>query len=316
LHFFAAIQLAYFSARQGCSKCNAECRTDDGEIVVRDASFRAVTDRRIEFPVANTVGSLLRAKGLVTKRRRRAPSVGYGPKLSDFDGPNSVWCADFKGHFLVAGRHCHPLTISDGYSRLLLRCTGLRQTLHAPVQEIFDEFGLPNVVRTDNGPPFASVTTGGLSRLAVWWIQLGILPERILPGHPEQNGRHERMHRTLKAETARPAASSFAAQQRAFDSFKHEYNYERPHEALGQVEPAKHYGPSLRHYPQKLDDPIYPRHFTTQRAYPNGVISVGQTQWYLSGCLANQLIGLEALADGCWRVCFGPRWESWTFAAA
>jgi transposase InsO family protein len=265
---------------------------------------------RIEFPVASTVGSLLRAKGLVTKRRRRAPSVGYGPKLSVFDGPNSVWCADFKGHFLVAGRYCHPLTISDGYSRFLLRCTGLKQTLHAPVQKIFvdafHEFGLPDVIRTDNGPPFASVTTGGLSRLAVWWIQLGILPERIMPGHPEQNGRHERMHRTLKAETARPAASSFAAQQRAFDFFKHEYNYERPHEALGQVEPAKFYRPSLRSYPCKLEDPAYPRHFTTQRAYPNGVISVGQTQWYLSGCLANQLIGLEALVDGCWRVCFGP----------
>ena len=265
---------------------------------------------RIEFPVASTVGSLLRAKGLVAKRRRRAPSVGYGPKLSDFDGPNSVWCADFNGHFLVARHYCHPLTISDGYSRFLLRCTGLRQTLHVPVQKVFDdafrEFGLPHVIRTDNGPPFASVTTGGLSRLAVWWIQLGILPERILPGHPEQNGRHERMHRTLKAETARPAASSFAGQQRVFDSFKHEYNYERPHEALGQVEPAKLYRRSLRSYPRTLEDPTYPRQFTTQRAYSNGVISVGQTQWYLSGCLANQLIGLEALADGCWRVCFGP----------
>jgi transposase InsO family protein len=265
---------------------------------------------RIEFPVASTVGSILRAKGLVTKRRRRAPSVGYGAKLSAFDAPNSVWCADFKGQFLVARRYCHPLTISDGYSRFLLRCRGLKQSLHAPVQKAFDgafrEFGLPDVIRTDNGPPFASVTVGGLSRLAVWWIQLGILPERILPGHPEQNGRHERMHRTLKAETARPAAASFAAQQRAFDSFKREYNYERPHEALGQVEPAKLYRPSKRSYPRELEDPPYPRHFDTQRAYPNGVITVGQTQWYLSNCLAHQLIGLEAVADGCWRVCFGP----------
>jgi transposase InsO family protein len=265
---------------------------------------------RIEFPVASTVGSLLRAAGLVTKRRRRAASVGYGATLSAFDGPNSVWCADFKGQFLVGGRYCHPLTISDGYSRFLLRCRGLKRTLHAPVQKVFHdafhEFGLPDVIRTDNGPPFASVTTGGLSHLAVWWIQLGILPERILPGHPEQNGRHERMHRTLKAETARPAASSFAAQQRAFDSFKHDYNQERPHEALGQVQPAKLYQPSRRTYPRELTDPEYPRHFTAQRAYPNGVITVGQTQWYLSGCLANQLIGLDAVADGCWRVCYGP----------
>ncbi|HEY6559543.1 MAG TPA: DDE-type integrase/transposase/recombinase [Polyangiaceae bacterium] len=177
---------------------------------------------RVEFPVASTVGSILRAKGLVTKRRRRAPSVGYGAKLSAFDAPNSVWCADFKGQFLVARRYCHPLTISDGYSRFLLRCRCLKQSLHAPVQTAFDgafrEFGLPDIIRTDNGPPFASVTVDGLSRLAVWWIQLGILPERILPGHPEQNRRHERMHRTLKAETARPAAASFAAQQRASPS--------------------------------------------------------------------------------------------------
>jgi len=265
---------------------------------------------RIEFPVASTIGSLLRAKGLVTKRRRRAPSVGYGAKLSAFDSPNSVWCADFKGQFLVGRRYCHPLTISDGFSRFLLRCRGLKKTLHPPVQKVFgdafDEFGLPDVIRTDNGPPFASVTVGGLSRLAVWWIQLGIRPERILPGHPEQNGRHERMHRTLKAETARPAASSFSAQQRAFDAFKHDYNHERPHEALGQIVPAKLYRPSKRGYPRDLEDPMYPRDFTAQRAYPNGVITVDQTQWYLSNCLANQLVGLEALADGCWRVCFGP----------
>ena len=265
---------------------------------------------RMRFPVASTIGSLLRSRGLVAKRRRRAPSVGYGPKLSAFVGPNSVWCADFKGHFLVGKRHCHPLTITDGYSRFLLRCHGLKRTLHAPVRKVFDdafrEFGLPVVIRTDNGPPFASVTTGGLSWLAVWWIQLGIVPERIMPGHPEQNGRHERMHRTLKAETAKPAASSFAAQQRKFDAFMHEYNYERPHEALGQVEPAKMYRPSKRRYPRELEDPEYPRHFITQRAYPNGVITIGQTQWYLSGCLANQLIGLDTVDHGCWRVCFGP----------
>ncbi len=264
---------------------------------------------QIEFPVASTVGSLLRTRGLVAKRRRRAPSVGYGGELSAFNGPNSVWCADFKGQFLVGGRYCHPLTISDGYSRFLLRCRGLRQTLHVPVQKVFDdtfrEFGLPDVIRTDNGPPFASVTTGGLSRLAVWWIELGIHPERIMPGHPEQNGRHERMHRTLKAETARPAASTFTGQQRAFDAFKHDYNYERPHEAIGQVAPAKLYAASRRSYPRELEDPTYPRHFTTQRAYPNGVISIGSTQWYLSKCLAEKLVGLEAVADGCWRVCFG-----------
>jgi transposase InsO family protein len=265
---------------------------------------------RIAFPVASTVGDILAVRGLVAKRRRRAASVGYGPKLTEFSGPNAVWCADFKGQFLVGHRYCHPLTISDGYSRYLLRCTGLPRTLHAPTKKVFEdtflEFGLPRVIRTDNGPPFASVTVGGLSWLAVWLIQLGILPERIMPGHPEQNGRHERMHRTLKAETARPAMKNFAAQQRRFDSFVHDYNQERPHEALNQDVPADWYKPSKRTYPRELEDPRYPKNFATQRAYPNGVISVGQTQWYLSGCLANQLIGLEPLSDGCWRVCFGP----------
>ena len=305
----AAFELARGIA--GC--CRAHHRAEETATSLGPSQAAGLLERdypRIEFPAASTVGGVLRAHGLVKQRRRRASSVGYGAELSAFDGPNSVWCADFKGQFLVGCRYCHPLTISDGYSRFLLRCRGLKQTLHAPVQKIFDgafrEFGLPAVIRTDNGPPFASVTTGGLSRLAVWWIQLGILPERILPGHPEQNGRHERMHRTLKAETAQPAASSFAAQQRTFDSFVSEYNHERPHEALGQVVPAKFYRPSRRSYPRALDDPEYPRHFFTQRAYCNGVISIGQTQWYLSKCLANQLIGLEAVADGCWRVCFGP----------
>jgi transposase InsO family protein len=265
---------------------------------------------RIEFPVASTIGSILRSRGLVSKRRRRAASVGYGEQLSSFDGPNSVWCADFKGHFFVGDKHCNPLTITDGFSRFLLRCTGLKRTLHAPVQKVFEsafrEFGLPNVIRTDNGPPFASVTTGGLSRLAVWWIQLGIRPERILPGHPEQNGRHERMHRTLKAETAKPPASTFAAQQRRFNDFIQEYNFERPHEALGQLPPSTLYVPSSRQFTNELADPVYERHIETRRAYPNGVISVGSTQWYLSVCLANQLVGLDPIADGCWRVCFGP----------
>jgi transposase InsO family protein len=265
---------------------------------------------RLEFPVASTIGSILHARGLVSKRRRRAPSVGYGEMLSEFVGPNSVWCADFKGQFLVGKRYCHPLTVTDGFSRFLLRCTALKQTLHAPVQKVFEdaflEFGLPDTIRTDNGPPFASVTVGGLSRLAVWWIQLGIKPERILPGHPEQNGRHERMHRTLKAETARPPATTFAGQVRAFDAFRHDYNFERPHEAIGQRTPATLYSPSTRSYTSELRDPEYPRHFESRRAYPNGVISVGQTQWYLSGCLANQLVGLEPIADGCWRVLFGP----------
>jgi putative transposase len=264
----------------------------------------------VEFPVASTVGEILRAKGLVSPRRRRAPTVGYGPKLSEYSEPNAVWCADFKGHFLVGTRQCHPLTITDGFSRYLLRCEALSGTVSRPVRnvfiETFTEFGLPVAIRTDNGPPFASVAAGGLSALAVWWIQLGILPERIYPGRPDQNGRHERMHRTLKAETAKPAQRTFTAQQDAFDAFKEEYNHHRPHEAIGQRVPADLYARPRRKYTGELRDPKYPSTFDLCRAYPNGVISFNQTQWYLSSCLADQLIGIETIENGCWKIHFGP----------
>jgi putative transposase len=264
----------------------------------------------VGFPVASTVGEILHAKGLVSARRRRSPTVGYGPKLSDYAAPNAVWCADFKGHFLVGDRYCSPLTITDGSSRYLIRCEALPSTVARPVQNIFieafTEFGLPVAIRTDNGPPFASVAIGGLSPLAVWWIQLGILPERIYPGRPDQNGRHERMHRTLKAETAKPPQRTFSAQQRAFNAFRDDYNYQRPHEAIGQKVPAELYTTSRRRYTGELRDPKYPSTFTVHRAYSNGVISFNQTQWYLSHSLADQLIGVESVEDGCWKVHFGP----------
>ena len=149
----------------------------------------------------------------------------------------------------------HPLTISDGASRYLIRCEGLEEPKHAPVQAHFErafrEFGLPARIRSDNGTPFATKAIGGLSKLSVWWVQLGILPERIEPGKPQQNGRHERMHRTLKEQTASPPQASMADQQRAFDRFRHDYNEQRPHEALGQTPPARHYEPSLRAMPER-----------------------------------------------------------------
>jgi len=265
--------------------------------------------RRIVLPAASTIGDLLKRHGLVRKRRRIRRSSPYGDRLRQYDAPNAVWCADFKGCFWVGGERCHPLTLSDGYSRYLLRCRALRRPLHRCAQRVFEsaftEYGLPRAIRTDNGPPFSTLAPGGLSRLAVWWIRLGIRPERILPGRPDQNGRHERMHSTLKAETARPPRSSFTAQQRAFDRFQIEYNDERPHEALGQQVPASLYRPSLRPYPRRLPEPEYPAHFETRLAYPNGVISFGAAQWYVSACLAGELVGLEPGEDGRWRVHFG-----------
>ena len=198
----------------------------------------------------------------------------------------------------------------DGFSRYLLRCHGLPRPLGAPVQRTFEsafrEFGLPATIRTDNGPPFSTLAAGGLSRVAVWWIRLGIRPERILPGRPDQNGRHERMHSTLKAETARPPRSSLRAQPRSFDAFRQEYNHERPHEALAYEAPASLYQPSPRPYPRRVPHPEYPAHFRVERAYPNGVISLGDTQWYLSNCLAGELVGLEEVDDNRWTVYFGP----------
>jgi transposase InsO family protein len=264
----------------------------------------------LELPAASTVGVLLKKHGLIGKPRRKRRSVPYGDRLRAYDAPNDVWCADFKGHFPVGGERCSPLTITDGFSRYILRCQALRHSLYASVRRAFEatfvEFGLPNAIRTDNGAPFSTLAPGGLSRLAIWWIRLGIRPERILPGRPDQNGRHERMHLTLKAECCLPPRSSFRAQQRAFDSFRNEYNHERPHEALGQEVPASRYQPSVRRMPARLAELEYPSHFQVARTYPNGVISFERTQWYLSGCLKNEIVGLEEVSDGRWRVHFGP----------
>jgi len=269
---------------------------------------------RLELPAASTIGDLLKRNGLVRKRRRIRRSSPYGDRLRQYDAPNAVWCADFKGCFPLGGRRggerCHPLTLSDGFSRYLLRCRALRRPLSAYTKRVFEsafcEYGLPRAIRTDNGPPFSTLAPGGLSRLAVWWIRLGIRPERIMPGRPDQNGRHERMHSTLKAETAKPPRSSFGAQQRAFDRFRIEYNEVRPHEALGQQEPASLYRPSLRPFPKQLPEVEYPSHFETRVAYRNGVITFGSTQWILTHCVAGERVGLEPCEDGRWRAYFGP----------
>jgi transposase InsO family protein len=265
---------------------------------------------RLVLPASSTVGEILRKKGLVGLRRRIRRSDPYRARIGDYEMPNSVWCADFKGHFPVDGKRCHPLTVSDGFSRYLLCCKGMPRPLSSPVQgafeRLFREFGLPRAIRTDNGPPFSTLAPGGLSRLAIWWIRLGIRPERIMPGRPDQNGRHERMHLTLKNETARPPRSSFRAQQRAFDVFRTEYNDVRPHEALGQATPSSFYHSSPTSYPKQLPELEYPDHFRVERAYSNGVISVRGVQWYLSGCLKNELVGLEKVDDERYKVHFGP----------
>jgi transposase InsO family protein len=266
-------------------------------------------DPQLALPAASTIGEILKRHNLIGVRKRIRRSSPYGDRLKKYDQPNAIWCADFKGHFPVGGKRCHPLTLSDGYSRYLLRCKALHRPLSGPSQKVFEsafrEFGLPEVIRTDNGAPFSTLAPGGLSRLAIWWIKLGIKPERIMPGRPDQNGRHERMHSTLKAETAKPPSLSFKAQQRRFDEFQKEYNEIRPHEALNQNVPSSLYRQSSRKFPNRLPEIEYPSHFRVFKAYPNGVISFSETQWYISGCLRNEFIGLESLDEDRWKVYFG-----------
>ncbi len=264
----------------------------------------------IILPAPSTAGQILKRNGCIRKRRRRIYSSPNPEVLRQYEAANSVWCADFKGHFPVGGKKCNPLTISDGFSRYLLRCEGLRRPLHAFAQPVFEsafrEYGLPDAIRTDNGAPFSTLAPGGLSRLAIWWIKLGIRPERIMPGRPDQNGRHERMHRTLKAEAAQPPRANFKLQQKAFKHFVKEYNYVRPHEALAQQTPATAYRKSLRPYPKRLPEPDYPSHFKVLKTYPNGVISFNHSQWITSSVLKDEWVGLEEVADDRWKVYFGP----------
>jgi putative transposase len=262
------------------------------------------------WPAASTIGHVLRRHGLVQPRRpRRRTPLSQHP-LAACTAPNLVWCADFKGAFRVAGRYCHPLTISDGYSRFLLCCEGMDSEQLEPVRRAFGatfaEYGMPLRIRTDNGAPFASSAPGGLSTLSVWWVKLGILPERTQPAHPEQNGRHERIHRTLKSEATRPGSSSAQAQQQAFDRFRHYYNHERPHEALGQRPPASFYQPSPRPMPAEAHDPEYPEHFEVARARRSGCLYWHGGDVVLSSVLGQEVVGLEPLDEQCWQLWFGP----------
>ena len=207
------------------------------------------------------------------------------------------------------GRYCYPLTVTDGYSRFLLECRGLTDTSVAgakPVfQRLFQEYGLPQHIRTDNGVPFATNTLARLSRLSAWWIRMGVMPQLIEPGNPQQNGRHERMHRTLKAEATRPPAAAMRSQQLKFDSFRREFNTERPHEALDQRTPAELYRPSARGMPEKLPALEYPDRFEVRYVSANGGIRWNKQWVNVSSTCIGEYVGLEEIDDGIWNVYFG-----------
>lgn len=263
---------------------------------------------RMDWPACSTIGEILRNAGLTVRRKRRRRTPPYTRPFAACGEPNDTWCADFKGWFRTGdGRRCDPLTISDAYSRYLLRVTGLHETKFGVVQPIFEaafrEFGLPGAIRTDNGAPFASRGIGGLSRLSVWWLQLGIQPERIAPGKPQQNGRHERMHRTLKSETTSPPAKDLRRQQRVFDDFRDEFNNIRPHEALGQNTPDSVYSHSPREYREPAEA-WYPADMEVRSVKSNGVIHWLGECVFLGEALGRQRVGLSEVADGCWVVYF------------
>jgi putative transposase len=264
------------------------------------------------WPAASTAGVWLQRAGLVTRRRRR-PTPGVAvQRLTDMRTPNAVWTIDFKGHFRTHdGVWCYPLTLMDGCSRYLLACQALAHPRSAPTRAVleraFREYGLPERMRSDNGPPFASpCALARLSPLAVWWIKLGILPERIHPGRPADNGRHERMHRTLKRATARPPAGSLRAQQRRFNRFRQEYNDERPHEALGAIPPTMLYAPSARPWPTEIPPIHYPSHFDERHVTSGGTMKWRNRRVPVSSVLVGEDVGLEELADGEWGIYFGP----------
>lgn len=263
------------------------------------------------LPARSTVCDLLDRAGLVTARRRRSLPPHPGHALVPMTAPNGTWTADFKGQFKTRdGVYCYPLTVVDGCSRYLLACQGLVSTaiaLARPVfLRLFQQYGLPQIIRTDNGVPFATTALGRLSTLSVWWIRLGILPELTAPASPQQNGRHERMHRTLKAEATRPPSGNLQAQQTRFNRFRHEYNDERPYEALDQETPASCYVSSSRALPSRLAPLEYPGHFEVRLVSRNSGIRWNHHWVCVTHTLAGEYVGLEEVGDGLWDVYFGP----------
>jgi transposase InsO family protein len=264
---------------------------------------------RLAWPARSTVNAILDRHGKLRKNRRRRKWKHPGAAALATERPNQVWPADFKGQFKTHdGRYCYPLTVSDHFSRKLLLCKGLpsvkTEGAKPAFRRLFQEIGLPEAIRTDNGVPFASTGIHGLCELNVWWMQLGIVHQRIRPASPQENGQHERMHRELKRETTRPPASNLRGQQRKFDLFQRLYNEERPHDGIGGQVPDERWEPSPRPYPERIAPPEYPSHLEVRRVSAAGTFRLKAKQPFLSNALADEHIGLEEVGDGVWNLVY------------
>lgn len=264
----------------------------------------------LALPAVSTFGRVLSRNKLVAapRRARPRPPPSTTPTSMAHE-PNAVWCCDYKGQFRLGnGRHCYPLTVTDLFSRYLLGCEGMEridgEAAKTAFELIFREYGMPNAILSDNGPPFATVGPHGLSRLSVWWLRLGIQHQRIDPGHPEQNGAHERMHLTLKRETTRPPGANQLQQQERFDRFRELFNVERPHEALDQKPPATFYEPSARQFPERLHEPEYPLHDLTLRVDDYGSIYFNGSRIRLGLPLVGELVGMREVDDEVYEIHF------------
>lgn len=262
------------------------------------------------WPAPSSAGELLKKNGLISARKKRKRVQPYTQPFGEIAAPNDSWSIDYKGQFkLQDGLLCYPLTLSDNFSRFVLACDGFHRISGHRVMDIltlvFREYGLPRVIRSDNGTPFASTGLGSLTFLNVWLMKLGIVHERIRPGHPEENGRHERMHRTLKAETAMPPKANMLKQRVAFKAFQQEFNYGRPHEALDNERPGWVHTKSNRVYPGYLNEVEYSSDYIVRRVRQNGTIKWCGKEVYLTEALVAEAVGLLAVSGEEWIVCFG-----------
>lgn len=273
-------------------------------------------DPKQSWPHASTIAEILKNRGLVRLGRKRTRTPLYQQPFAEVGEPNQVWCADFKGWFRTGdGTRIDPLTITDASSRYLLRCQAVERTDFEQAQAVFEaafrEYGLPEVIHTDNGVPFASVAPGGLSRLSMWWVKLGIVPERSRPAAPQENGRHERMHLTLKQATAQPPKATRRAQERAFQQFQRTYNQERPHEALDYRTPESCYQASPRAYPRRVPELEYDADLQVRRISQQGSLRWNGERTFISEVFAYEYLGLKAVDERWRQVFYGPVSVGW-----